>query len=234
MDFSAIPASSALGKCLRALLKLIPKDAALPVLQGPLRGRLWIAGSSNHGCWLGSYEYRVQRSIYRAIPTGGMVWDIGANVGFYSLLAARKASQVISVEPLAANAALLRKHLALNRVDNVEVLEMAVWREAAKLRFLPCGSLSRIAEAGQLAVCTITLDEMLARFGPPAFIKMDVEGAEYEALSGGRRCLREARPIVFLAADHDEAIRNSCYELLNSLNYEADEIGPGQFLCQPA
>ena len=234
MNFSAIRASSALGKCLRAPLKLIPKDAALPVLQGPLRGMLWIAGSSNHGCWLGSYEYQVQRSIYRAIPPSRMVWDIGANVGFYSLLAARKASHVVSVEPLAANARLLRKHLALNRVDNVEVLEMAVWRKTSVLRFTPQGSLSHVDETGQLAVRTITLDDMLARFGPPAFIKMDVEGAEYEALSGGRRCLREARPTLFLAADHDEAIRNSCCELLNSVNYGADEIGAGQFLFLPA
>jgi FkbM family methyltransferase len=234
MNFSAIRASSALGKCLRAPLKLIPKDAALPVLQGPLRGRLWIAGSSNHGCWLGSYEYRVQRSIDRAIPVGGMVWDIGANVGFYSLLAARKACQVVSVEPLAANAVLLRKHLALNHVDNVEVLEMAVWRESTTLRFTSHGSLSHIDETGQLVVRTITLDDMLARFGPPALIKMDVEGAEYDALRGAERCLREAHPIIFLAADHDEAIRNSCCGLLHSANYQADEIGPGQFFCQPA
>ena len=45
------------GKLLRLLLRSIPASTCLPILRGPSRGRRWVVGSSNHGCWLGSYEY---------------------------------------------------------------------------------------------------------------------------------------------------------------------------------
>ena len=44
------------GRTLRLPLRLVPKSAVVPILQGPLRGKRWIAGSSTHGCWLGTYE----------------------------------------------------------------------------------------------------------------------------------------------------------------------------------
>lgn len=59
----------------------------VPVLQGSLRGRKWIVGSSNHGCWLGSYEWKKQRLFTRTVSSGDVVFDIGAHVGFYTLLA---------------------------------------------------------------------------------------------------------------------------------------------------
>jgi hypothetical protein len=53
MNFSSIPFTSPVGKLLRLPLRVVPKRAVVPLLQGELRGRRWIVGSSMHGCWLG-------------------------------------------------------------------------------------------------------------------------------------------------------------------------------------
>ncbi len=63
--------------------------------QGPLRGKKWIVGSSTHGCWIGSYEHKKQRTFWLSLRPNDVVYDIGANVGFYTLLAATVAEQVL-------------------------------------------------------------------------------------------------------------------------------------------
>src|SRR5512139_3781902 len=87
MNFSGISNHSVVGKALRFPLRLIPDDATLPILQGRLRGKRWISGSCNHGCWLGSYEYHKRVLFERTITPGSVVFDLGAHVGFYTLLA---------------------------------------------------------------------------------------------------------------------------------------------------
>ncbi len=73
------------------------------VVQGPLRGKRWIAGSSNHGCWLGSYELAKQRKVIELVRPGMVCWDVGAHVGFYTLLFAELVGplgRVFAFEPL--------------------------------------------------------------------------------------------------------------------------------------
>ncbi|MBN8636124.1 MAG: hypothetical protein J0M07_12425 [Anaerolineae bacterium] len=89
MNFSGISRQSLIGQLLRLPLALMPKSARVPILQGALRGRWWIAGSSNHGCWLGSYEFDKQQRLSAHVQPGMVVYDIGAHVGFYTLLAAQ-------------------------------------------------------------------------------------------------------------------------------------------------
>ncbi len=86
INFSGISNSKLAGRAMRLPLQLIPDSAVVRILQGPLRGKRWIAGSSNHGCWLGSYEAAKQRKIIEFVRPGMVCWDVGANVGFYTLL----------------------------------------------------------------------------------------------------------------------------------------------------
>src|SRR5258708_11450825 len=132
MNFSAVPHSSSFGRALRLPLRLIPAAAVLPVLQGPLRGMKWISGSGDHGCWLGSYEHHKQRLFHAAVEPNSVVWDIGANVGLYSLVASRKAMRVIAVEPVAENVKYLERHISLNGIRNIEVVAAAVLRECGQ------------------------------------------------------------------------------------------------------
>ena len=88
MDFSKLSYRSFVGKLARLPLRLIPKKAVLPILQGQLRGKKWVVGAGNHSYWLGSYEMHKRQAFEREVKPGMVVFDVGANVGFYSLLAA--------------------------------------------------------------------------------------------------------------------------------------------------
>lgn len=230
MNLSAISTSSSLGKLLRLPLNLIPPGAVLPVMQGPMRGMKWISGSCTHGCWLGSYEYQKQHLFAEAITAGTTVWDIGANVGFYTLLASRKASRVIAIEPLPDNIGYLERHLRLNSLRNVEIVAAAVGRECGRQSF-SIGENRSVGHlgTGSLKVDVITLDSLYAKYGPPDVIKIDVEGAEHSVLEGAQQCLA-ASPVVFLAT-HSPQLADQCCALLRSIGYEFSQIEQDELLC---
>ena len=77
---------------------------------------------------LGSSELPVQTAIVQYLSLGGVFYDVGANVGFFSLLAARRVGPsgfAYSFEPLAENARAIRKNAALNAFANLSVFEVA-------------------------------------------------------------------------------------------------------------
>ncbi|MGA3264798.1 MAG: FkbM family methyltransferase [Terracidiphilus sp.] len=227
MNFSGISGKSMLGKILRYPLKLIPSNATIPILQGPLRGKLWIAGSSIHGCWLGSYEYEKQKRFSAAIQPGYTVYDLGANVGFYSLLASVLAGpegKVFSFEPVPRNLKFLHRHLELNKLTNFFVWDLAVGCSEGTASFDLGSNPSQghlTAEShGAMTVRTVTLDGLVAsgKLPPPDLIKCDIEGAEYDALIGASGILEKYGPTIFLATHGLEAHRRCC-GLLADLHY---------------
>jgi FkbM family methyltransferase len=225
INFSALRPGSLAGRLLRYPFQLIPRQLALPVLQGPLRGQKWIVGAHLHGCWLGSYEWETQRRIAQEVRSGAVFFDVGANAGFYSLLAALRVGKgrVYAFEPLPANLVLLRKHLALNRIHNVEVLELAISDAPGKASFVreATRAMGKLEAGGDLTVATSTLDKLIAeeRIRAPDYIKMDIEGGEFRALVGATRCFREHRPRLFLAT-HGQAVHDDCCRLLASWGYD--------------
>src|SRR5205809_6725187 len=90
MNFSAIPRSQFAGRLLRLPLRLLPGNMVVSVKQGPARGRKWIVGSGNHGCWLGCYEQQKILAFARALRCKRGVYDIGANLGYYSVFASTR------------------------------------------------------------------------------------------------------------------------------------------------
>ena len=56
-------------------------------MQGKIRGKKWVVGSGNHGYWLGWYEYDKRILFEKTVTKQSIVFDIGAHVGFYTLLA---------------------------------------------------------------------------------------------------------------------------------------------------
>lgn len=189
---SALAWDRPLGRLARLPLRLIPRELAVPVLSGPNRGPRWIVGAGNHSCWLGTYEQTQLAYVSRAARTG-LVFDVGAHAGFYTLALARRCS-VIAVEPAPANADYLRRHVALNGLKNVQVIEAAACDQSGVVRFAPDGYMGHIAEQGT-PVRALRLDEL----GDPTAIKMDVEGAEAAALRDAERILSIGRADVFLS-----------------------------------
>jgi len=205
----------------------------MPILQGKLRGMKWIAGSSNHGCWLGSFEYDKQRAFAARVASSDIVFDIGANAGFYTLLASvlvGPQGRVFAFEPDPRNVRYLKEHLWINRIKNVSVVEAAVADSDGTANFDAGPNLStgHLAADGCMAVRTLSLDAMVqgGELPAPDYIKVDVEGAEVQVLRGASQMLCDRHPVIFLAT-HGKELHRRCCELLRSLEYCVEPIsGP--------
>jgi FkbM family methyltransferase len=198
------------------------------ILSGPGRGLTWIAGAGPHGIWLGHYERAVQRAVSAQIREGDVFFDIGANAGFYSLLASRLVGargRVLAFEPLSANLAYLVEHVRLNQADNIEVLELALAARSGRAQFDPTSSrfTGHLGASGSLEVETSSLDELVSaeRVPGPSIVKMDIEGGEVEAIRGGIGLFRTSRPRLILATHGAESDR-CCRQLLENCGYRID------------
>ncbi len=210
---------------IRLPLRAIPTGAVVPILQGRLRGKRWIVGSHIHGCWLGTYELTKRRTFERVVTSGMTVYDIGANVGFYSLLAAVLVGdngKVYAFEPVPRNLSYLHRHLELNAIHTVSVIPAAVSDRDGEVRFWEAhdAAQGRIADQGQLTVRSVSLDGLLkdTAVTPPDCIKIDVEGAELHVLHGAEHTLCDYHPLLFLAT-HTPELRHACRQLLGELGY---------------
>src|SRR3984957_348930 len=81
------PSTTTVGRLLRLPLRVVPRERPVRILGGPLRGWRWVPAAASHGCWLGTFERAEQDVFARTIRPGDVVYDLGANVGFYPLLA---------------------------------------------------------------------------------------------------------------------------------------------------
>lgn len=150
-------------------------------------------------------EYAAFRAAARP---GGVVLDVGANVGAYSVLFGRWVApegRVYAFEPAAAALAGLRRHLALNGVDGVvRAVHAAVSDREGTAALAGAGGqgTARLAGEGNHGgdtVETVTIDGFCAREGTlPTLIKIDVEGWELEALRGARETVARAGPELAL------------------------------------
>jgi FkbM family methyltransferase len=234
LNLSRISSGSLVGRMLRAPLRLIPPSTVLRVLSGPARGSRWIAGSTDHGAWLGTYEFDKQRVFGSLVQAGTTVWDIGAHVGVYSLLSSMLVGPrglVVAFEPVPSNLELLREHIRLNNLSNVRVVEAAVTDHVGEESFEygQSSSTGHLGGMGDVRVKSVTLDSLAAsrEFPRPNVIKMDIEGAEAAALRGAGQLLGESHPVILLALHGPQQSQES-RALLNSLGYSLESLVKGQ------
>jgi FkbM family methyltransferase len=230
MNSAGIKIASFAERLGKATLRVVPRAMEVRILRGPLRGKKWIAGASVNSCWLGIYELRKQIAFCSVIQPGNVVYDLGANVGFYSLLASTMVGptgRVFSFEPLPRNLALLRRHIATNSLNNCIAIEAAVASHDGTAKFeTRCDShTTKLSEEGDIAVKLVSLDGLVAsrQILGPDVIKCDIEGAEFDALNGARRTLVHYRPILLLAT-HGETVRNACIRFLVELGYSVRSL----------
>lgn len=214
LGLSRIPPNTILGALLRAPLRLIPKTAVVRVRSGINEGMQWVVGSSIHGCWLGHYEAEKQAAVRRLVKPGMRVFDVGANAGFYTLAFSRlvgPSGQVWAFEPLPENLVNLRRHIELNDLRNVTVVDAAVFDMSGTARFMtaPSNSVGRLVTQGGIEVKTVKLDDFCSNINSPDLIKLDVEGAEGAVLAGAQKVLAQYSPTVLLATHGREAERQS-------------------------
>jgi FkbM family methyltransferase len=224
------------------------QSLVVPIPAGPMRGMFWAPASGGKllRVLLGSYE-REQTALFRQlVAPGSVVVDIGAHVGYYSLLSARLLGgrgRVAAFEPDPRNAAFLRRHVAVNRSTRklVKVEQAAVGAANGTARFSAgTGSgTGHIAAEGEFQVRLVKLDDYLAAERlAPTHLKIDVEGAECDVLQGALETLRKYKPTLFLST-HGPAPHAACRRLLTELNYRlAPIIGQDietttELLCRP-
>jgi FkbM family methyltransferase len=214
-----------LARLLRLPLRLLPPERFVPILSGPLRGWRWVIGSATHGAWLGTYEREVQRLFQQSLRPGDVCFDVGANVGFYTLLASRLVGErgtVVAFEPLPRNLGYLRRHLEANRIRNVRLLPVAVSDRGGTAHFAEGNgpAMGSLAESGGLEVQTVTLDQLVAsgELPAPSFVKIDVEGAEDAVLTGAAGLLRAHHPTILLST-HGYRHHQTCWSRLKEFGY---------------
>ncbi len=164
-----------------------------------------------------TYEPDFSALLDRLARPGMIVLDIGAHVGLHTLRLARRAGsagRIVAVEPSPANAALLKTHLAWNGFANVEVVEAAVGQRPGEIEFAClsdaldpgsfANSLAYDIGGSRVKVRVTTIDD-LCRDLVPDLIKIDIEGAEMQAIIGGRQTLLRHHPLL-LVAIHPEAM----------------------------
>jgi len=184
------------------------------------------------------------------LPEGGVLLDVGAHVGRWSLRLAGRASRVIAVEANPAAAATLRRHLAMNGITNVDVAELAAWDEEAWLRLddpngqaeggstrvVPAGDGpgEQMVRAGRLDA-TVEVTGPIGHAGRLDLVKLDVEGADIHALRGMAGLLARYRPALLVEC-HDVYgyyERADLEQALTDLGYEFEVAASVKTSWQP-
>ena len=192
--------------------------------------------------WLGTYESQLQAALGEFLHMGVTVYDVGANIGYMTLMIAHAtghSGRVFAFEALPANVERIRKNAALNRLTNVTVVSAAVADKTAPVTFLVHDSagMGKTTDSGggrneqfrtEITIPGLALDEFVYRQGNPApdAVKMDIEGGEVLALPGMRRILEEHHPVLFLEL-HGPQSQMVAWEILTAARYTLHAMEKG-------
>lgn len=233
----------ALNNLLARLLKKSGLTPAHNIVVGPGRGLRFDPGPSNSDYASGDNELPVQQALVDHLRAGSVFYDIGANVGFLTVLGARLVGPhglVYAFEPVPLNAAYVRQNAQANRFAQVQVIEKAVSNrcgtgELNLAKYSGGAALANVEPPldadGKLQVDIVTIDDLVERHGlkPPGVVKIDVEGAELEVLEGMEATTKRYRPVIIVEVDAAEPEplqrkRAACEQWLRSRGYRVQEL----------
>jgi len=193
------------------------------------------------GLLSGAYEAHLSAVFEKYCTSGMTVIDVGANLGYYSLLASKlvgPAGHVIALEPNSENCRLLLSSLRLNGSTNVQLLPVAADTATGWAYYSThVGSNGGLIEGGDLlahpgnVVPTFRLDDLVD--GPVGFLKMDVEGAEGRVVKGATRIIERDRPIVTTELKDEMLRRVSGMTMADYLGY-FEKLGYAPSLLEKA
>jgi FkbM family methyltransferase len=228
---------------------MLPTDATWPILAGPLAGlRMRANFSMRPHFLLGVYERHVTRAIQANLARTQIGYDIGANVGYLSLVMSRAvgpAGHVHAFEPSPHPFRSLESNSRVNPKCTFAAHQFAVADRVGHQSFSDfdydlvgrLGDHSAVySDARVINVQVETVDHLIAqgRIPPPDLAKIDVEGAELAVLAGMDRTLREKRPILIIEL-HGPEIEREVRTRLHDLRYDIEALtegDPKQILCR--
>jgi FkbM family methyltransferase len=228
-----------------SLVRAAPKDdQEIEVAAGPLKGvRLLLNYQSEKAYWLGTYEPNLTATIDDLVADGMVAYDVGANVGYISLLLARKVGstgKVFAFEVLPENLQRMGQNIRLNDMqERIIVVESAVVESSRPVHFMkgPSNAMGKVdGSAGRddvqygesFDVPGVSLDSFVYESGNPApqVIKMDIEGGEILAFPGMQRLIEEARPLILIELHGSEAAQ-VVLEAFEKHGYQARRMEAG-------
>lgn len=239
---------------------------AIPRWIGRSFGRHWkIIVSTKSGCQLavdpenldlfmtieneGGWEPWVCQACITALREGDMMYDVGANAGVISteVAAAVNGIQIKAFEPQKSLALIAVVSAALNGLDCVDVFPVAVGSNTGKTKLYTSShgvhattvpttdTPDHATECNMVSLDDVVLSEILP---PPDLIKIDIEGGEYDVLSGSQNLIKNHMPvIIFEANDNCQKTGHSQEDLMNLISSQAEyvfyRISPGDILASP-
>ena len=220
--------------------------------------RIWTKIEAGHskGLWFelnprtgqqylrGQAETVIQDILVERLRQGMVFYDLGANVGLFSLLAARlvgPTGQVISFEPDPDTAVRLGRNIERNGFQNMTVIQAGVWSTTGNRSFNVAeasspdhgvGSFTEGENCRSIMVESVALDDIVGKVPAPDAIKCDVEGAEIEALLGATKTLRAHKPWIVCEL-HSDANRGTAEEILKQFGYQIETVDANHILALP-
>ena len=211
----------------KILLRLFSAGPLQRLGQSLLNERAWtIEGGEGAGLKLrfpqnrdyisGSSEIPVQKELARLLRRGNVFYDVGANVGFFSLIAAKLVGPtgcVYCFEPVAENAASTRGNARLNKLQNITLFDVAAGRTSGNAELLltawdggsslATSTVKPLEPLSTRNVRVVAMDDMIReeKLRLPDFVKIDVEGVELDVLLGMSQTIVDAKPILLYELD---------------------------------
>ncbi len=187
---------------------IVPFDSGRSRLVADLRTPLGLALYRYPGYWDSDFQ------VLDELRPGDVFLDCGANIGLFTLVAASRvgpAGHVVSFEPARAARDALTRNVGVSGHGNVTVLPYALSDTSGERSFVVMGSgggLSSFApaepgEGEQVRVAVRTLDGAIPHdfWGRIRMVKLDIEGAEVQALRGASRLLSDERPVLLIEVE---------------------------------
>jgi FkbM family methyltransferase len=177
--------------------------------------KLWCTPQDQRHVAISNLNFRQYESeelgvVMRLAKACSIVFDIGANVGLYSIALAQRFqySKVIAFEPIVSTFQELKRNLDLNHIDNVMTYNIGLSDRSCDAPFYFDRTVSGATSGAPLGpefgptetlICPVeTLDDFVDRTGyKPDLIKCDVEGGEFQVFRGGARLFERYKPMVF-------------------------------------
>lgn len=186
--------------------------------------------------WLEGTQKEYMRFYSQFVKRGDLCFDVGANVGRRTKVFLKLKATVVAVEPQEHCMIKLQKKYGSN--NRVTLVQKAVGQTKGQMEMMLCdshslSSLSKnwvqsVKDSGRYAACTwdktvtvsvVSLDDLISQYGKPAFMKIDVEGYEYEALKG------LSQPVKAICFEFTPEFIDSTINCVEHLS----KIGPAEF-----
>ncbi|MCA9958277.1 MAG: FkbM family methyltransferase [Anaerolineales bacterium] len=222
------------------IMKMYLCDGQLvKIKRGPIAGYSW----RHYQCYqpwmaLGSYEPDVANFIFSRLQPSQCFFDVGANAGYFTLIGAKKVGpkgKVIAFDPVPQNVKTIQEQVALNDLKGfcwIESLAISSFNGKTKLTIPDRNANAHLTniEAPHvkssnhsiIEVECVTLDDYITNHESPDFIKVDIEGAEVEALRGAVKLMRKAPEWLITA--HSAELADEVVDLLKAANYQITDF----------